>query len=91
MQRCARDKSRSVRLPRVVAAALILLGRLWPCALCMTATKIGTVRAEATTAAMTTATMPAETILTTIALIVAVLVLGRILLRLAAAAGDERR
>ncbi len=82
---------RSVRLPRVVAAAFILLGRLWPRALRMTATKIGTVRAEATAAAMTTATMPAETILTTIALIVAVLVLGGILLRLAAAASDERR
>jgi len=40
---------------------------------------------------MTTTTMPAETILTAVALIVAVLVLGGILLRLAAAAGDKRR
>ena len=56
----------------------------------MTATKIGTVWTEATAAAMTTTTMPAETILTAVALIVAVLVLSGILLRLAAA-GDERR
>lgn len=90
MQRCARDKGRSVR-PRVAAAAFILLGRLWPRPLRMAATKIGAVWAEATAAAMTTTTMSAETILTTIALILAVLVLGRILLRLAAAASDERR
>ena len=56
----------------------------------MTATKIGTVWTEAT-AAMTTTAMPAETILTAVALIVAVLVLGGMLLRLAAATGDERR
>ena len=79
---------RSVRLPRLIAA--FVLRRLWRRALRLTAGEIGTVRAEATTTSVPATTpMHPKTILTAVALLVAVLVLAGVRLRLAATTGDE--
>jgi hypothetical protein len=84
----------SVRLARLVAALTFVRRGLRRCALRLTAAEIGAVGTITTTAAMApAATVHSETILTAIALIMAILVRARILLRLSTTAttGNECR
>jgi hypothetical protein len=85
----------SVRLARLVAALTFVRRGLRRCALGLTSAEIGAVGTITTAAAMAPATpVHSETILTAIALIMAILVRARILLRLsttAATASNECR